>query len=59
MARLAEKDRRITALESQLATMSESQVFPRKVEILGRLYFIEIPQVRCILSHAMMSLLLT
>jgi CHRD domain-containing protein len=31
----------------------------RKVEILGRLYFIEIPQVRCILSHAMMSLLPT
>ena len=28
MARLAEKDRRIAALESQLATMSESQVFP-------------------------------
>src|SRR5215475_16176114 len=27
-ARLAEKDRRIAALESQLATMSESQVFP-------------------------------
>jgi len=28
MARLEEKDRRIAALESQLATMSESQVFP-------------------------------
>ena len=28
MARLAEKDRRIAALESQLATMSQSQVFP-------------------------------
>jgi hypothetical protein len=27
-ARLAEKDRRIAALESQLATMAESQVFP-------------------------------
>ena len=27
-ARLEEKDRRIAALESQLATMSESQVFP-------------------------------
>ena len=27
MARLEEKDRRIAALESQLATMSESQVF--------------------------------
>jgi hypothetical protein len=27
-ARLAEKDRTITALESQLATMSQSQVFP-------------------------------
>jgi hypothetical protein len=27
-ARLAEKDRRIAALESQLATMSQSQVFP-------------------------------
>ena len=28
IARLAEKDGRIAALESQLATMSESQVFP-------------------------------
>ena len=28
MARLAEKDRRIAALESQLATMAASQVFP-------------------------------
>ena len=28
MTRLEEKDRRIAALESQLATMSESQVFP-------------------------------
>jgi hypothetical protein len=28
MARLAEKDRRIAALESQLAAMSASQVFP-------------------------------
>ncbi len=28
MARLEEKDRRIAALESQLAAMSESQVFP-------------------------------
>jgi hypothetical protein len=28
MARLEEKDRRIAALESQLATMSASQVFP-------------------------------
>ena len=28
MARLAEKDRRIAALESQRATMAESQVFP-------------------------------
>ena len=28
MARLEEKDRRITALESQLAAMSASQVFP-------------------------------
>jgi hypothetical protein len=27
-ARLAEKDRRIAALESQLAAMSESQIFP-------------------------------
>jgi len=27
-ARLAEKDRRIAALESQLATMPESQIFP-------------------------------
>src|SRR2546423_13503652 len=34
-------------------------IVSRKVEILGRLYFIEIPQVRCILSHAMMSLLPT
>jgi hypothetical protein len=29
---------------------------PRKVEILGRLYSIEIPQVRCRLGHAPMSL---
>jgi hypothetical protein len=28
LARLAEKDRRIAALESQLATIAESQVFP-------------------------------
>ena len=28
MARLEEKDRRIAALESQLAAMSKSQVFP-------------------------------
>jgi hypothetical protein len=28
MARLEEKDRRIAALESQLAAMSESQIFP-------------------------------
>lgn len=33
------------------------EVISRKVEILGCLYPIEIPQVRCILDHATTSLL--
>ena len=44
----------ITTLVPQLQALA-----PRKVEILDRLYSIEIPQIRCILGHAMMSLLPT